>query len=162
MVSASKVRAQITRGASSSGSQRVESSVCRAAAVVFPDLDADDFRRFDKQSTPNMMLLVRFEIFCDTEGHTRLERSREGSVSIKEIQGIESSLSFVVVHTCLMELLTRNELQVVLAHELGSLKCDRCVWLTFANIITLEIILYLVSLLHFTSPVWSFACAGGE
>lgn len=44
---------------------------------------------------------------------------------------------FVVVHTGLVELLTRKELQAVLAHELGHLKCDHGVWLTFANILTL-------------------------
>ncbi|XP_043706239.1 uncharacterized protein LOC122655917 isoform X3 [Telopea speciosissima] len=44
---------------------------------------------------------------------------------------------FVVVHTSLVELLTRRELQAVLAHELGHLKCDHGVWLTFANILTL-------------------------
>ncbi|KAK9113457.1 hypothetical protein Syun_020254 [Stephania yunnanensis] len=44
---------------------------------------------------------------------------------------------FVVVHTSLVELLTRRELQAVLAHELGHLKCDHGVWLTFANILTM-------------------------
>lgn len=44
---------------------------------------------------------------------------------------------FVVIHTSLVELLTRKELQAVLAHELGHLKCDHGVWLTFANILTL-------------------------
>ncbi|MCL7030507.1 hypothetical protein MKW94_017222 [Papaver nudicaule] len=43
---------------------------------------------------------------------------------------------FVVVHTSLVELLTRRELQAVLAHELGHLKCDHGVWLTLANILT--------------------------
>ncbi|KAG2714870.1 hypothetical protein I3760_03G048500 [Carya illinoinensis] len=44
---------------------------------------------------------------------------------------------FVVVHTSLVELLTKKELQAVLAHELGHLKCDHGVWLTYANILTL-------------------------
>ncbi|XXG49886.1 hypothetical protein AAC387_Pa02g3937 [Persea americana] len=44
---------------------------------------------------------------------------------------------FIVVHTSLVELLTRRELQAVFAHELGHLKCDHGVWLTFANILTL-------------------------
>ncbi|GAV70327.1 LOW QUALITY PROTEIN: Peptidase_M48 domain-containing protein, partial [Cephalotus follicularis] len=44
---------------------------------------------------------------------------------------------FFVVHTSLVELLTRKELQVILAHELGHLKCDHGVWLTFANILML-------------------------
>uniref|UniRef100_A0A1D1XQH9 Protease HtpX n=1 Tax=Anthurium amnicola TaxID=1678845 RepID=A0A1D1XQH9_9ARAE len=46
---------------------------------------------------------------------------------------------FIVVHTSLVELLTRKELQAVLAHELGHLKCDHGVWLTFANILTLGV-----------------------
>nr|XP_016438714.1 PREDICTED: protease HtpX homolog [Nicotiana tabacum] len=44
---------------------------------------------------------------------------------------------FVVIHTSLVELLSRKELQAVLAHELGHLKCDHGLWLTFANILTL-------------------------
>ncbi|KAJ0111485.1 hypothetical protein Patl1_03028 [Pistacia atlantica] len=50
---------------------------------------------------------------------------------------ISGKKPFVVIHTSLVELLTRKELQAVLAHELGHLKCDHGVWLTFANILTL-------------------------
>ncbi|KAI9121208.1 hypothetical protein K1719_008241 [Acacia pycnantha] len=50
---------------------------------------------------------------------------------------ISGKRPFVVVHTSLVELLTREELQAVLAHELGHLKCDHGVWLTYANILTL-------------------------
>ncbi|CAL1391423.1 unnamed protein product [Linum trigynum] len=50
---------------------------------------------------------------------------------------ISGKRPFVVVHTSLVELLTRKELQAVLAHELGHLKCDHGVWLTFANILML-------------------------
>jgi hypothetical protein len=35
---------------------------------------------------------------------------------------------FIVVHTSLLELLTPAELQAVLAHELGHLKCDHGLW----------------------------------
>ncbi|PWA36367.1 peptidase family M48 family protein [Artemisia annua] len=62
---------------------------------------------------------------------------------------INGKKPFVVVHTSLIELLTRKELQAVLAHELGHLKCDhgvwlvkflqgiiRPTWLTVANILT--------------------------
>ncbi|KAI5672208.1 hypothetical protein M9H77_12572 [Catharanthus roseus] len=50
---------------------------------------------------------------------------------------ISGKKPFVVVHTSLVELLTQKELQAVLAHELGHLKCDHGLWLTFANILTL-------------------------
>nr|CAB3476655.1 unnamed protein product [Digitaria exilis] len=50
---------------------------------------------------------------------------------------INGKKAFIVVHTSLIELLTRKELQAVLAHELGHLKCDHGVWLTFANILTM-------------------------
>ncbi|AQK58907.1 Putative peptidase M48 family protein [Zea mays] len=61
---------------------------------------------------------------------------------------INSKKPFIVVHTSLVELLTPRELHtivyskqthrlVVLAHELGHLKCDHGVWLTFANILTM-------------------------
>ncbi|MEL7505098.1 MAG: M48 family metallopeptidase [Cyanobacteria bacterium J06554_6] len=44
---------------------------------------------------------------------------------------------FIVVHTALIELLTPAEVQAVLGHELGHLKCDHSVYLTLANLLTL-------------------------
>ena len=44
---------------------------------------------------------------------------------------------FVVVHTSLIELLSEAELQAVIGHELGHLKCDHGVYLTLANLLTL-------------------------
>lgn len=44
---------------------------------------------------------------------------------------------FVVIHTALLELLTPEETQAVLAHELGHLKCDHSLYLTLANLINL-------------------------
>jgi Zn-dependent protease with chaperone function len=44
---------------------------------------------------------------------------------------------FIVVHTSLIDLLTPAELQAVIAHELGHLKCEHGVYLTLANAITL-------------------------
>lgn len=43
---------------------------------------------------------------------------------------------FIVVHTSLIELLNMDELQAVIGHELGHLKCDHGVYLTLANLLT--------------------------
>jgi Zn-dependent protease with chaperone function len=44
---------------------------------------------------------------------------------------------FVVLHTSLIEMLTPAEIQAVIAHELGHLKCEHGVYLTMANILVL-------------------------
>ncbi len=44
---------------------------------------------------------------------------------------------FMVIHTSLLELLTPEETQAVMAHELGHLKCDHGVYLTLANLMVL-------------------------
>lgn len=44
---------------------------------------------------------------------------------------------FVVMHTSLIDLLEPEEIQAVLAHELGHLKCDHGVYLTLANLLVL-------------------------
>jgi Zn-dependent protease with chaperone function len=44
---------------------------------------------------------------------------------------------FIVLHTSLIELLTPQEIQAVLAHELGHLKCEHGVYLTPVNILVL-------------------------
>jgi Zn-dependent protease with chaperone function len=44
---------------------------------------------------------------------------------------------FIVLHTSLIYLLTPEEIQAVIAHELGHLKCDHGVYLTLANLIVL-------------------------
>ncbi len=44
---------------------------------------------------------------------------------------------FIVVHTSLVELLEPAELQAVIGHELGHLKCDHGVYLTLANLLAL-------------------------
>ncbi|WP_051358068.1 M48 family metallopeptidase [Rubidibacter lacunae] len=41
---------------------------------------------------------------------------------------------FVVIHTSLLELLTPEEVQAVIAHELGHLKCEHGVYLTLVNL----------------------------
>lgn len=45
--------------------------------------------------------------------------------------------AFIVIHTSLLELLTDEEVQAVIAHELGHLKCDHGVYLTLANLFVL-------------------------
>ncbi|XPM57684.1 MAG: M48 family metallopeptidase [Leptolyngbya sp. IPPAS B-1204] len=44
---------------------------------------------------------------------------------------------FIVLHTSLIELLTPAEIQAVIAHELGHLKCEHSVYLTLANLVIL-------------------------
>lgn len=44
---------------------------------------------------------------------------------------------FIVMHTSLIELLTPAEIQAVIAHELGHLKCEHSVYLTLANLVVL-------------------------
>lgn len=44
---------------------------------------------------------------------------------------------FMVMHTSLIEILTPEEIQAVMAHELGHLKCEHGVYLTMANIMVL-------------------------
>lgn len=44
---------------------------------------------------------------------------------------------FMVIHTSLIEILTPQEIQAVMAHELGHLKCEHGVYLTLANIMVL-------------------------
>ncbi|MGK7946844.1 MAG: M48 family metallopeptidase [Microcystaceae cyanobacterium] len=44
---------------------------------------------------------------------------------------------FIVIHTSLVEMLTPEEVQGVIAHELGHLKCEHGVYLTMVNLIVL-------------------------
>ncbi|MEA5516928.1 M48 family metallopeptidase [Nodularia sp. UHCC 0506] len=44
---------------------------------------------------------------------------------------------FIVMHTSLVDMLTPQEIQAVIAHELGHLKCDHSVYLTPVNILVL-------------------------
>jgi Zn-dependent protease with chaperone function len=44
---------------------------------------------------------------------------------------------FMVLHTSLIEMLTPEEVQAVIAHELGHLKCEHGVYLTLVNIMVL-------------------------
>lgn len=44
---------------------------------------------------------------------------------------------FIVLHTSLVDMLTPEEIQAVIAHELGHLKCDHSVYLTPVNLLIL-------------------------
>lgn len=44
---------------------------------------------------------------------------------------------FIMLHTSLIEMLTPEETQAVIAHELGHLKCEHGVYLTMANVMVL-------------------------
>lgn len=50
---------------------------------------------------------------------------------------VQGNKPFIVVHSSLIELLTPQELQAVIAHELGHLKSEHGVWVTMANLILL-------------------------
>lgn len=157
---------------------RTKGVVCRAASIVFRDLDADDFRHpLDKQNTlilraiPGLNELGKALLGSVTEQVMLLENIgtsvlvsknqlpelhqlmveaaqilnieppdlyvRQSPVPNAYTLAISGKKPFVVIHTSLVELLSRKELQAVLAHELGHLKCDHGVWLTFANILTI-------------------------
>eukprot|EP00640_Fibrocapsa_japonica_P003086 CAMPEP_0113939110 /NCGR_PEP_ID=MMETSP1339-20121228/5495_1 /TAXON_ID=94617 /ORGANISM="Fibrocapsa japonica" /LENGTH=335 /DNA_ID=CAMNT_0000942529 /DNA_START=271 /DNA_END=1276 /DNA_ORIENTATION=- /assembly_acc=CAM_ASM_000762 len=53
---------------------------------------------------------------------------------------VQGKRPFIVIHTSLIDLLTPAELQAVIAHELGHLKCDHGVWVTVANLVTLGLL----------------------
>mmetsp|Transcript_4250 Transcript_4250/g.5876 ORF Transcript_4250/g.5876 Transcript_4250/m.5876 type:complete len:342 (+) Transcript_4250:168-1193(+) len=53
---------------------------------------------------------------------------------------IQGKKPFIVVHTSLIELMTPAEIQAVLAHELGHIKCEHGLWLSAANLITLGLL----------------------
>ncbi|WP_287129615.1 M48 family metallopeptidase [Candidatus Cyanaurora vandensis] len=50
---------------------------------------------------------------------------------------VDGERSFIVLHTSLLELLTPEEVQGVIAHELGHIKCEHSVYVTIANLLLL-------------------------
>lgn len=50
---------------------------------------------------------------------------------------VQGNKPFIVVHSSLIELLSPEELQAVIAHELGHLKSEHGVWVTMANLLLL-------------------------
>lgn len=62
---------------------------------------------------------------------------RQNPVPNAYTMAIRGKQPFVVLHTSLIELLTEAEIQAVIGHELGHLKCDHGVYLTLANLVVL-------------------------
>lgn len=50
---------------------------------------------------------------------------------------VQGNRPFIVIHSSLIDLLTPEEVQAVIAHELGHLKSEHGVWLTMANLLLL-------------------------
>jgi len=50
---------------------------------------------------------------------------------------VQSDRPFIVMHTAILDLLDDAEVEAVIAHELGHLKCDHGTWLSAANILLL-------------------------
>jgi Zn-dependent protease with chaperone function len=62
---------------------------------------------------------------------------RQNPVPNAYTMAIRGKQPFIVLHTALVDLLTPAEIQAVIAHELGHLKCEHGVYLTLANLIVL-------------------------
>ncbi|KAH9614078.1 hypothetical protein KSS87_003165 [Heliosperma pusillum] len=157
---------------------KASSSSSSSSAVVFRNLDADEFRHpLDRQNTLILRAIPGLDqigkallgsiaeqvMYLENIGtsllvsNAQLPELHHLMVEAAEILNVEppdlyvrqsptpnaytlaisGKRPFVVVHTSLIELLTRKELQAVLAHELGHLKCDHGLWLTYANILAL-------------------------
>ncbi|PWA98774.1 peptidase family M48 family protein [Artemisia annua] len=142
---------------------RIQISVCKSSAtstsaslLSFRDLDADDFRHpLDKQLSELHQLMVQSAEALKIEAPDLYVP--QSPIPNAYTLAINGKKPFVVVHTSLIELLTRKELQAVLAHELGHLKCDHGVWLKVANILTVGA--YTIPVLKpipapVSSPVW--------
>lgn len=52
---------------------------------------------------------------------------------------INGQRPFIVLHNSLVDMLTERELQAVIAHELGHLKCEHGVWITAANVLIMTV-----------------------
>jgi Zn-dependent protease with chaperone function len=75
---------------------------------------------------------------CETLGMTPPDvYVRQNPVPNAYTLALSGRRPFIVIHTSLLDLLDEDELQAVIAHELGHLKCDHAVWLTAANVLAL-------------------------
>lgn len=73
---------------------------------------------------------------------------RQNPVPNAYTMAMQGKRPFIVIHSSLVELLTPEELQAVIAHELGHLKCEHGVWITLANLLPA-----LATLLPLVGPV---------
>ncbi|KAK4535801.1 hypothetical protein CDCA_CDCA06G1826 [Cyanidium caldarium] len=65
---------------------------------------------------------------------------RQNPVPNAYTMAIDGRRPFIVVHSSLLDMgLTDEEIQAVLAHELGHLKCEHGVWVTVANLLLLAL-----------------------
>lgn len=64
---------------------------------------------------------------------------RQNPVPNAYTMAINGRKPFIVMHSSTLDLLSPTELQTVLAHELGHLKCEHGLWITAANIMTLGV-----------------------
>lgn len=62
---------------------------------------------------------------------------RQNSVPNAYTLAIQGRRPFIVMHSSILDLLEENELQAVLAHELGHLKCEHGVLVTLLNLLIL-------------------------
>ena len=62
---------------------------------------------------------------------------KQNSVPNAYTLAIRGRKPFIVLHSSIVELLSEEELQAVIAHELGHLKCEHSVWITTLNLIIL-------------------------
>ncbi|KAJ8646107.1 hypothetical protein MRB53_007855 [Persea americana] len=123
-------------------SSGIRFSICRASAsVTFRDLEADDFRHpLDKQNT----LLLRAIPGLNEFGKALLGPVAEQVMVLENIgtsvlvtENQLSDLHQLMLEAARVLNIEAPDLYAVFAHELGHLKCDHGVWLTFANILTL-------------------------
>lgn len=64
---------------------------------------------------------------------------RQNPIPNAYTMAITGKKPFIVVHSGLLDLLAPEELQSVIAHELGHLKCEHGLWITAANILNMGV-----------------------
>jgi len=82
-----------------------------------------------------------YKLLCDAASLLQVEVPelyiRQDPVPNAYTLAITGRKPFIVMHTSLIDTLSPAEVQCVLAHELGHLKCNHGLWLTTANLLAL-------------------------